>query len=90
LRKSETGATQSLAAEIALDGPLARERNEMREPVETIYVGLETGPDFLAWIRRNPLKSPDSDEENQANPSYFAWFYLDLFGRIWRNPLTRF
>jgi hypothetical protein len=25
--------------------------------------------DFLAWIRRNALKSPDSAKENQGNPS---------------------
>src|SRR5208337_1430906 len=28
-----------------------------------------TGEFFLIWIRRNPLKSPDSDEENQRNPN---------------------
>jgi hypothetical protein len=28
------------------------------------------------WIRRNPLKSPDSAKEKQGNASLFAWFYL--------------
>jgi hypothetical protein len=26
----------------------------------------------------NPLKSPDSAKEMQANPSNFAWIYLDF------------
>ena len=33
---------------------------------------------FFIWIRRNPLKSPDSTKEIQGNPSYFPWIYLDL------------
>jgi hypothetical protein len=47
---------------------------------ETIYARPEAGSDFSIWIRRNPLKSPDSDEQNQANPSHFAWIYLEVFG----------
>jgi hypothetical protein len=31
------------------------------------------------------LKSPDSAKENQGNPSFFAWNYLDLLGFIWRR-----
>jgi hypothetical protein len=32
--------------------------------------------DFFIWIRRNPLKSPDSAKEKQGNASLFACFYL--------------
>jgi hypothetical protein len=42
---------------------------------------LRRESDFLFGFLANPLKSPDSDEQNQGNPSNFAWFYLDLFGR---------
>jgi hypothetical protein len=35
---------------------------------------------FFIWIRRNPLKSPDSAKGIQGNPSFFAWFYLVLLG----------
>jgi hypothetical protein len=34
------------------------------------------GKDFFIWIRCNPLKSPDSDEGIQGNPSIFPWFSL--------------
>jgi hypothetical protein len=39
----------------------------------------------MIWIRHNPLKSPDSIKENQANTqiqgnaSFFIGFYLDKF-----------
>ena len=32
---------------------------------------------FLTWIARNPLKSPESDEGIQENPSPFSWSGLD-------------
>jgi hypothetical protein len=32
---------------------------------------------FLIWMLRNPLKSPESDEEIQGNPSPFSWSGLD-------------
>src|SRR5271166_1770654 len=42
---------------------------------------------FLIWIARNPLKSPESDEGIQENPSPFSWaglvwlwFGLEEFG----------
>src|SRR5208337_3329744 len=35
---------------------------------------------FLPWIARNPLKSPESDEGIQENPSPFSWFGLV---RLW-------
>src|SRR5271157_6109093 len=42
---------------------------------------------FLIWIARNPLKSPESDEGIQENPSPFSWsglvwiwFGLEKFG----------
>jgi hypothetical protein len=34
--------------------------------------------DFFIWIRRNPLKSPESAEGIQGNPSFFAWISLDF------------
>jgi hypothetical protein len=43
-----------------------------------------SGNVFLAWIRRNPLKSPESAKGIQGNPSFLAWFYLVLLGFIWR------
>jgi hypothetical protein len=38
------------------------------------------GRDFFIWIRRNPLKSPDSAKGMQGNASHFPWISLDLFG----------
>ena len=45
------------------------------------------GVAFLIWITRNPLKSPESDEGIQENPSPFSWsglvwiwFGLEEFG----------
>jgi len=35
---------------------------------------------FLTWTARNPLKSPDSDEGIQENPSPFSWSSL---GWLW-------
>jgi hypothetical protein len=35
------------------------------------------------------LKSPDSAKENEGNPSFFAWNYLDLLGFIWRRGGAR-
>jgi hypothetical protein len=32
---------------------------------------------FLTWTARNPLKSPESDEEIQENPSPFSWSGVD-------------
>ncbi len=32
------------------------------------------------WIARNPLKSPESDEGIQENPSPFPWFLLVWLG----------
>jgi hypothetical protein len=44
----------------------------------------KAGENFI-WIRRNPLKSPDSAKEKQGNPSLFAWFYLVLLAFSWRK-----
>jgi hypothetical protein len=45
--------------------------------------------DIFAWIGRNPLKSPESDEGIQENPNLFALeslpFSLDSFGILWWN-----
>ena len=35
---------------------------------------------FLIWFARNPLKSPETDEGIQENPSPFAWFFLGWLG----------
>jgi hypothetical protein len=37
--------------------------------------GVEGRRDFFIWIRRNPLKSPDSAKGIQGSASLFAWFY---------------
>ena len=34
----------------------------------------------LLWIARNPLKSPESDEGIQENPSPFSWSFLVFLG----------
>jgi hypothetical protein len=44
----------------------------------TSGIQCDTGEEFFIWIRRNPLKSPDSTKEIQGNPSYFPWIHLDL------------
>jgi hypothetical protein len=41
--------------------------------------------EIFVWIRRNPLKSPDSTKGIQGNPSLFPWFYLGFLGLIWIN-----
>jgi hypothetical protein len=46
----------------------------------TFGAQCDAGKDFFIWIRRNPLKSPDSTKGIQGNPSLFAWFYLVLLG----------
>jgi hypothetical protein len=53
----------------------------MKKAFETLCTQLETRLDFFYFFARNPLKSPDSDEQNQGNPRGFAWSYLDLLGR---------
>jgi hypothetical protein len=45
--------------------------------------GLKEGKNFFIWIRRNPLKSPDSAKGIQGNPSFFVWISLVLLGFIW-------
>jgi hypothetical protein len=41
------------------------------------------GTGFFYFFRCNSLKSPDSDEQNQANPSNFVWIYLAVLGFAW-------
>jgi hypothetical protein len=50
---------------------------------------VETRKDFFIWIRRNPLKRPDSAKRIQGNTSFFAWFYLVLLAFIWRSFALR-
>jgi hypothetical protein len=40
------------------------------------------GEEKIVWIRRNPLKNPESAKGIQGNPSVFVWFYLERFGQI--------
>jgi hypothetical protein len=40
------------------------------------------GQDYFIWIRRNPLKSPDSAKEIQGNPSFFPWIYLHFLSLV--------
>ena len=47
---------------------------------------------FFLWIARNPLKSPESDEEIQKkskriqeNPSPLPWFFLVGLGSAWSD-----
>jgi hypothetical protein len=61
--------------------PALNEERRMGKGCETFCTQLETRVDFFYFFRRNPLKSLDSDEQNQGNPSNFVWFCLDLFGR---------
>jgi hypothetical protein len=58
--------------------PSEKERNYRPRPFEC----RPRQEDFFIWIRRNPLKSPESTKEIQGNPSFFPWFYLDLLGFI--------
>jgi hypothetical protein len=43
---------------------------------------MKEGMSFSIWIRRNPLKSPESTKGIQGNPSFFPWIYLDLLALI--------
>jgi hypothetical protein len=47
---------------------------------ETFGAGLKEGKNFFIWIRRNPLKSPESAKGIQGNPSFFPWYF---FGFAW-------
>jgi hypothetical protein len=49
-------------------------------PLETFGAGAERGKEFFIWIRRNPLKSPESAKGIQGNPSFFPWYF---FGFAW-------
>ena len=50
-----------------------------------IEIQCDMGQDFFIWIRRNPLKSPDSAKGIQGNPSFFPWIYLHLLALIERD-----
>jgi hypothetical protein len=41
--------------------------------------------DFFIWIRRNPLKRPNSTKGIQRKTRVFAWNSLVLFGLSWRE-----
>ena len=50
------------------------------DPWALAFAGRTTierlGSCFFLWIGRNPLKSPELDEEIQDNPSLFSWSRL--------------
>jgi hypothetical protein len=55
----------------------------VREVGHNLKARVEPGEKILIWIRRNPLKSLESDELNQMNPSIFAWISLAALGFAW-------
>jgi hypothetical protein len=55
-----------------------------RHPSETFCTQLETRVAFFIFCR-NPLKSPDSDEEIQGNQSFLLGFIWEDFA-LWLNP----
>src|ERR1700727_967987 len=56
----------------------------IRDGLKRSAPGLKVGKIFV-WIRRNPLKSPDSAKGIQGNASLFPWISLDLFGVNYRR-----
>jgi hypothetical protein len=44
---------------------------------------------FLIWIRRNPLKSPESAKGIQGKTRNFPWIYLDFLAFICREIAFR-
>jgi hypothetical protein len=54
-----------------------------RRRLQAFGAGLKEGKNFFIWIRRNPLKSPESAKGIQGNPSLFPWISLVLLGFIW-------
>jgi hypothetical protein len=69
-----------------LGGRLGRtKRWELERPRTQPERRAKKGEEFFIFFRCNPLKSPDSAKGIQGNASYFAWFYLDLFGFIWQK-----
>ena len=77
--------TNSIVDDLGLSEPPALAKKGAKRAFETFCTQLETRVDFFYFFARNPLKSPDSDEQIQANPRKFAWFCLDLLGRISRH-----
>jgi hypothetical protein len=75
----------------------ARERSTMavalgletNHVLELFVMGSSAANFFLPRGRRNPLKSPDSNEGIQGNPRKTKeknpWIYLDLFGLAWKS-----
>jgi hypothetical protein len=55
-----------------------------RAPRSQPEARLESREDFFIWIRRNPLKRPESAKGIQGNASLFPWIYLVFLGFIWR------
>jgi hypothetical protein len=50
---------------------------------------VDATAEFFIWIRRNPLKRPESANGIQGNPSLFPWIPLVFFGFIWRKLALR-
>jgi hypothetical protein len=57
-------------------------KEEFEAPCTQPEAQVESWEDFFIWIRRNPLKSPDSTKGIQGNPSFFAWISLDSLAFI--------
>ena len=62
---------------------MASETSNPQDPVQgqlPRHPGSRGKSDILTWTARNPLKSPESDEGIQENPSPFSWTGLDRLG----------
>jgi hypothetical protein len=81
LPKPENYVTDISARLIRRGLAIAKRRNGCRSRFETFRpqpgTRVKAGGDFFIWIRRNPLKSPDSAKGIQGNASTFPWFTLD-------------
>jgi hypothetical protein len=63
LRPSETYAIFfSFSGSSALSDDAGGEQTARENAVVTLWTQCDTRRNILIWIRRNPLKSPDSDE----------------------------
>ena len=77
------GPDESDAARSRRAWPRSSRRSKARRPTGCLSGidsqpprRVERKPDFFIWIRRNPLKSPDSAKGIQGNPSDFSLVFL--------------